>query len=403
MPRAVVIGAGIGGLTAGTALLRKGWEVTVLERAPRLEPVGSGLGVAANALKALDTIGVGDKVRAMSRLQGQAGLRRPDGRWLAHTTEDRARRRYGDSIVVMLRSALVDVLLEALGPRHVRLGSTVTGVDPDRGVVTTEAGDLEADLVVAADGIRSRTRAAVFPEHPGPVYSGVTAWRGLVPRPGGPVRNTATTGKGDEAVTSTEFSSTETWGRGQVFGAHLLAEDTVYFYATDLSPAGATHADERDELRRRFAGWHAPIPALIEASGGHILRDDLYSFDTPLPAMHSGRVALVGDAAHPMTPNLGQGACQAIEDAIVLAHVAGGDLTAYTAARLKRTSAIVARATSICRMTMLRNPVAVAARDTGMLLAGRLMPDLMLRSMDGILGWLPPVPAASGQEPAARA
>ncbi|MEU4225493.1 FAD-dependent monooxygenase [Nonomuraea sp. NPDC026600] len=449
MARAVVIGGGIGGLTAGIALRRKGWDVIVLERAPKLEPVGSGVAVAANALKALDVIGLGDRVRKLSRIQGQVGVRHQNGRWLTHTTEDKAQKLYGDSVVILLRADLVDVLVEGLGHEQLRLNTTVTGVDADRGVVRTGDGDMEADLIVAADGIHSATRTALFPEHPGPVYSGVTAWRGLAP------------------ALDREIQSTETWGKGLLFGAHQLTGELVYYYATDLSPAGAVHADEREELLRRFDGWHDPIPALIRASdNARILRNDLYYFDTPLPAMHRGRVALIGDAAHPMTPNLGQGACQAIEDAIILALAADGELTvggefrargdlnagaaspvgspldgdltggdrsgegpvaggsagegpvvrgpatawltggrvdvrdglaAYTAARLERTAGIVRMAMTVCKVTKLRNPVAVGLRNVGVAVASRLTPDLMLRSMNEILGWRPPAQDGSDQ------
>ncbi|MET8001860.1 FAD-dependent monooxygenase [Nonomuraea glycinis] len=386
MAKAVVIGGGIGGLTAGIALHREGWEVSVLERAPKLEPVGSGLAIAVNGLRALDTLGLGDAVRRLSRVQGQAGIRAAGGRWLTHTTEDTARRRYGDSVVVLLRATLVDLLVDALGPQRLRLNTTVTAVDATTGDVRTDGGELRADLVVAADGVNSAVRAALFPGHPAPVHAGVTAWRGLVPRPDVPVR------------------SAESWGRGTVFGAHPISDDLVYFYATDLSPAGAAHGDERAELLRRFGGWHQPIPAVLRAADpARIIRNDLFYLREPLPAMHAGRVALVGDAAHPMTPNLGQGACQAIEDAVVLARLADGDLAAYTEARLRRTAEVVRRSMSICALTKLRNPVAVALRDSGMSLATRLMPDLMLRSMDGILGWRPPPRTGNGQEPAAPA
>lgn len=386
MAKAVVIGGGIGGLTAGIALHREGWEVSVLERAPKLEPVGSGLAIAVNGLRALDTLGLGDAVRRLSRVQGQAGIRAADGRWLTHTTEDTARRRYGDSVVVLLRATLVDLLVDALGPERLRLNTTVTAVDATTGEVRIDGGRLRADLVVAADGVNSAVRAALFPGHPGPVHAGVTAWRGLVPRPDVPVR------------------SAESWGRGTVFGAHPISDDLVYFYATDLSPAGAAHGDERAELLRRFGGWHQPIPAVLRAADpARIIRNDLFYLREPLPAMHAGRVALVGDAAHPMTPNLGQGACQAIEDAVVLARLADGDLAAYTEARLRRTAEVVRRSMSICALTKLRNPVAVALRDRGMSLATRLTPDLMLKSMDGILGWRPPPRTGNGQEPGAPA
>ncbi|TDD00281.1 FAD-binding protein [Nonomuraea deserti] len=396
MPKAVVIGGGVGGLTAGVALRRKGWDVTVLERAPHLAPVGSGLAIAPNALKALDALDLGDRIRELGRFEGQAGIRRPDGRRLVHTTEDDALARYGDSMVVMSRAALMDVLADALGGAHLRPGITVSDVDAAGGVVRTGEGDLEADLVVAADGIHSATRRALFPRHPGPVYSGVTAWRALIPRSDLPIQ------------------STESWGKGLVFGVHLLAgdtgkagdaEDTVYVYATDVSPAGAVHADEREELLRRFGDWHEPIPSLLRAADpAKIIRNDIFSFGTPLPALHCGRVAFAGDAAHPMTPNLGQGACQAIEDAVVLACVAGGSsavedvLPAYTAARLDRTWRIVRQSMTINRLTRLRHPLAVRLRDLGMSTAARLSPDLMLRSMDDVLGWRPP--AATGRSDA---
>lgn len=400
MPRAVVIGGGIGGMTSGIALRRQGWDVTVLERAPKIDPVGSGLAIAANALKALDTLDLADPLRKLSRIQGQVGIRRRDGRWLVHTGPDAAQARYGDSVVVMLRATLMEVLAEALGSDDLRLGVGVSGVDADSGVVRTDEGDLQADLVVAADGIHSKTRQALFPGHPGPAYSGVTAWRGLVPR-------------GD-----LDIRSTESWGKGLVFGIALLAEDNVYVYATDVLPAGTVLGDEREELLRRFGDWHEPIPALLRAADpANIIRNDVYYFDTPLPAFHRGKVALVGDAAHAMTPNLGQGACQAIEDAVVLAHLAGQArrtgpadhhpaadyLAAYTAARLERTSKVVRRSMSICRMTKIRHPVGVWLRDFGMSVAAKSMPDMMLRSMDEVLGWRPPTaPTAQPRQPGQR-
>ncbi|MCF6475513.1 monooxygenase, partial [Nonomuraea sp. MG754425] len=358
-----------------------GWDVIVLERAPEIEPVGAGLAIAANALKALDVLGVGDRIRDLATAEGPLGLRRADGRWLTHTTEDVADAKYGDSVVITLRATLMEVLLDALGREHLRLGTSVSEVDAGTGLVRTGSGDLEADLVVGADGIHSLTRRALFPGHPGPVYSGVTAWRGLIPR-------------GELTI-----PRSESWGRGTVFGIHLLAGDVVYVYATDVLPAGTVYADERAELLRRFGDWHDPIPDVLRAADpAHIIRNDVYHHAEPLPAFHRGKVALVGDAAHAMTPNLGQGACQAIEDAVVLAHLVGpeptgdlaGRLTAYSAARMDRTAKIVRRSWTLCRMTKLRNPLAVRLRDLGLSAAARLSPDLMLRSMDEMLGWRPP-------------
>ncbi|MFC5995687.1 FAD-dependent monooxygenase [Pseudonocardia hispaniensis] len=377
MARAIVVGGGIGGLTAGIALQQRGWEVTVVERAAVLEPVGAGIAIAANALKALDTLALGDPVRRLSRIQGVAGVRRFDGRWLTRTTEDVAAARYGDSVVVLLRARLAEILLDRLGPGALHLGCTVLDVDPERGRVRTDAGDLDGDLVVGADGINSLTRGVGFPDHPGPEYAGVTAWRAVVPWSGEPVR------------------ATETWGgRGRVFGVIPLADGLVYLYATDGVPAGLRADDERAGLLRTFGHWHEPIPALLAATDpAAVLRNDVHWLRTPLPAMHRGRVALLGDAAHPMTPNLGQGACQAIEDAVVLAHVAGDgriDLPSYTAARLARATALVRRSWRVCRLTRLRHPLALALRDRLLMAGSSLFPDLLLRSMDDVLGWTPP-------------
>ena len=324
--RAVVAGAGIGGLTAAAALGRRGWDVTVLERARALEPVGAGLGLAPNALHALDAIGLGAGVRRLSAVQGQGGLRRPDGRWLVRTDLNAIAARFGDPQLMALRANLVGLLAASLPAGALRTGVTVTSVDagaPGRPArVVTSAGDLDADLVVAADGIGSVIRAALFPDHPGPRYSGFTAWRFVAPGPAGPVE------------------PAETWGTGAVFGTFPLAAGGVYCYASAAAPPGARHDDETAELKRRFGGWHDPVPGLIgSVPPASVLHDDVYWIAEPLPAYHRGRVAILGDAAHAMTPHLGQGACQAIEDAVVLASAAGTEagLAAYTAARMRRT------------------------------------------------------------------
>ncbi|MFC4060564.1 FAD-dependent oxidoreductase [Planomonospora corallina] len=419
MARAVVVGGGIGGLTAAVALQRRGWEVTVLERAASLEPVGSGLAVAANALRALDTIGAGDDVRALAAVQGDGGVRSASGRWLARTSAEAVFARHGDMAVLLRRAQLADALVARLAPGTVRLGAEVTGVDPETGEVAFAAGPatpgkggqatagagerggapgagggpgnelrnrLAADLVVAADGIHSPVRAALFPGHPGPRYAGITSWRLLVPAEGVPGQ------------------ASESWGAGRVFGIMPLAGGLTYCYATDTVPPGGDPGDgaaRLAELRRLFAGWHAPIPELLAAATPEtVLRNDVHHLAVPLPALHRGRVALLGDAAHAMTPNLGQGACQAIEDAVVLAHLAGpgdgpaGDVAArladYTAARLARTSEIVSRSAAICRATKIRNPLAVRLRDTAMALAARVAPEKAAGAGDVIFGWRPP-------------
>ncbi|MGW6568943.1 FAD-dependent monooxygenase [Streptomyces sp. NPDC054975] len=383
--RAVVIGAGIGGLTAAVALHRSGWDVTVLERAAALTPVGAGIGLAPNAQRALDVIGLGDRVRALSAWQGDGGMRAPDGRWLARTNAQAAAERFGGPLVLLHRATLVEILTAALPDGVVRTGAPSTLADPGDderpAVVRTPDGDIEAELVVGADGIHSTVRRALFPDHPGLRYSGFTTWRVVVPAPDRP------------------FAPHETWGPGRLWGTQPLKDGRIYAYAMAAAPEGA-HApdDERAELHRLFGDWHHPVPEILDAvAPDAVLRHDVHHLPDALPAFHQGRVALLGDAAHAMQPTLGQGGNQAIEDAVVLAHHAGRQLppsralAAYTADRLPRTTAIVRKAARTGRLTLLSARPAVAVRDALIAAVSRFGPGLVLRGFDGIADWRPPL------------
>ena len=376
--RAIVIGAGLGGLAAAAALHRRGWSVRLHERGPWPGPAGAGLAMMPNALRALDAVGAGDTVRDLAAIQGDGGLRRADGRYLARTSAASVQARFGDPMVVLERARLAAILRDAAA--DVPLLSSTSAIVVGAGdaehpaVVRVGEGDEEAELVVAADGVHSAARAVLFPEHPGMKSTGWTAWRFVV----------------DASVA---VQAGETWGDAGVVGLVPLADDRTYVYAAAVAPVGERAADERAELLRRFGHWHAPIRRLIEsAETGSVLRGDIAELAAPLPALHHGRVALLGDAAHPMAPFLGQGACQAIEDAVVLAHALDGPdvLAGYTAARHGRTTDVVRRSHRMGALALLRSPVARRLRDALLKTAGSLSSDTAIRQLMPVVDWWPP-------------
>jgi 2-polyprenyl-6-methoxyphenol hydroxylase-like FAD-dependent oxidoreductase len=379
--RALIAGGGLGGLTAAVALHQRGWKVCVFEQAPTLEPVGAGISLWPNALRALDVIGAGEPARAHATLSGPSGIRTPDGTWLARSDVGAAvRKRFGDPLVLLHRAELAELLVSQLPFGSVQAATRVLGVhiggDSTPATLITQHGESEADLIVAADGIRSVLRGFLYPQHPGPSYAGYTAWRMVVPAPAG---------------IETGF---ESWGtEGRRFAVVPLDGRRLYCYATATAPFGRHPRDVRADLERRFGDWHDPIPQIIAAlKPGQLLHQDVEELATPLPTFHRGRVALLGDAAHAITPDLGQGGGMAIEDAVVLADVLGEDrpvlpaLDEYTRRRLPRTTAVAKRSRRAGRMTS----APYSAQLLGARLAGRLPPGVAIRGLNSIVDWTPP-------------
>jgi 2-polyprenyl-6-methoxyphenol hydroxylase-like FAD-dependent oxidoreductase len=345
--RIVVVGGGIGGLCTAIALRRAGHEVVVLERAQRIDPLGAGITLFANAMRVLDRLGVGVAVATRGAAARRSAILTVRGRELARVPADLL-----EGTVAVHRADLQAVLVEAAG--DVRLGVHVIAAEngQEAAVVRTEgAGEERCDLVVGADGVGSVVRSAVADVRPR--YAGYTAWRGVSSVPVEPGR------------------LTESWGVGERFGLVDIGGGRTYWFATKNAPEGEPDEPKgrKAEIQRRFRGWHEPIAAVVEpADESGILRNDVYYLE-PLQRWSSGRVVLLGDAAHATTPAIGQGAAQAIEDAVVLADrlaravEVGTALAEYEAARRSRANSVLRMSRRADKAAQLASPLACRLRN----------------------------------------
>jgi 2-polyprenyl-6-methoxyphenol hydroxylase-like FAD-dependent oxidoreductase len=330
-PTAVVSGGGIAGLASAVALAQAGWRATVLERAPEFGEVGAGLGFTGNGMAALRALGLEEAVRAAGHLAPHAGYQDRSGRWLLRFSGARSDPRAITTICGIHRQRLHAALRQAAEAAGARLvtGAEVTAVRPgdpggEPAAVTwrTAAGERtgEADLVVAADGVRSTVRTQVIPGAR-PRYAGSTSWRAVIP-------DTAFDGR-----------LVEVWGPGTEFGALRVSDEEVYWYGEFVHPEGAPFADEPAAARAHFAGWAPWIRAMVAATtASQLMRHDVYHLPGGCPGYVRGRVVITGDAAHAMLPTIGQGAATALEDGVCVGRMiaapvsAGGDLAAALAA-----------------------------------------------------------------------
>ena len=265
------------------------------------------------------------------------------------------------------RATVHAVLADQLGSAELRLGSPVSSVAADQAVVTLGSGEeLHGSVVVGADGLRSALRQALFGAS-APRYSGYYCWRGVTG---------ASPFPGDWAG--------EHWGAGRRFGGCAIDGGRLYWFLVASGPPGGTDSDTAAAVSQAAAGFPAEVRQAVRDTPAAAIRRDDISDRPPTTRWGSARVTLIGDAAHPMTPNLGQGACQAIEDAVVLTELIGrhgpgpAALRRYEALRQPRANAVVEIAYRIGRVAQWSGPARCRLRDT---LVGLTPPSVLVRQL----------------------
>ena len=357
----LIVGAGIGGLTVANALRRQGFETEVYEQAEELRPAGAGLTLQANAVRALSLLHLDGLVKDAGRPFTTGEIRRADGRRLGDMGFEDLVERVGFPMVGISRTRLQALLLQGAGPVYTGLAARSFKSEHEHDGVTLTLSDdstRRGSLLIGADGIHSAIRAQLHGEQE-PRYSGYTCWRGTAELDPSEI----------EALEVPDLF--EIWGRGSRFGGVRIAPDRVYWFAVRNAPP-RTRDDPKTRkarLTEHFATYATPVPELLEATPEPTLLHNDILDRPPLKTWGRGRATLLGDAAHPMTPNMGQGACQAIEDAVVLADrltrstdlVAG--LRRYEEARIWRANGFVKDSYNFGRMAQWSNPLACRLRD----------------------------------------
>jgi 2-polyprenyl-6-methoxyphenol hydroxylase-like FAD-dependent oxidoreductase len=354
-----IVGGGIGGLTLAIALQRKGYQVTVYENAQELKPLGAGLVLAANAVKALMEIGISDEVLQAGKILQSFQVKDIDGNILTESNAEHLSRKFGVvNNFTIHRGDLHRVLQNLLQPGTVQLGKGCVSFQKHNDHVSLTFHDgtsATANYAIACDGIHSSIRKALLPDSY-PRYAGYTCYRGIIEH--------------IPPHLNIEASS-ETWGPGKRFGIVPLSDNRLYWFACINAKAGDPTMQQlkSKELLDQFKDFHSPVGEILALTpNDKIIWNDIIDIK-PLKKFAFGNIALMGDAAHATTPNMGQGACMAIEDAAVLAncieHYPSVEeaFTQFEKKRIPRTSTIVNTSWRIGQMAQLENRVLIAIRN----------------------------------------
>ncbi|WP_415327369.1 FAD-dependent monooxygenase [Chryseobacterium sp. MMS23-Vi53] len=295
-----IIGAGIGGLTLGNILKQNNLDFTIYESAPEIKPVGSGIMMAINAMQVFDKLGLKEKIeKAGNKIHG-ISITDENLKLISKTNVLELEKKYNSCNVAIHRADLQRILAENIGFENIKLNHSLKEIQKKENyLLSFENGTkIESKIIFGADGIHSKIRNQIFKT--GKIRNTQQmCWRGLV-----------------EFDLPEKFhqKAIETWGKGKRFGFVRMTERKIYWYAV----INQEIYNRNNSLIENFQGFHPLINEIIEST----LQEDIILNDiidlSPVPRWHTENLCLIGDSAHATTPNLGQGACQAIEDAYII-------------------------------------------------------------------------------------
>ena len=350
----LIVGGGIAGLALAGALGRRGIDCQLVERAEAWAPVGAGIILGVNAMAVMRGLGLAEALEAGARTLEGMSITDAGNRRLVRTNLADLRPRFGVSLALH-RALLHEALLAAAAGIPIRMGTTLESLEQNEDRVDvrfSDGNEASFGLVVGADGLRSQVRELVFGALP-LRYSGYTCWRMII--------------EGHEL----EMGAQEMWGRGKRFGAVPIGEKQVYCFAVANAEAGRPDppTGRVERLRALFSEFAGPVPGLLGQlrQPGELIQNDLH--EIVHRPWHRGNVVLVGDAAHGMTPNMGQGAAMALEDVAVLGECIEGalpldqSLKNWVRRREPRVRWIQNQSRRIGQIGQWENPVACALRN----------------------------------------
>ena len=357
-PKAIIIGGGIGGLMTAIALNKKGISSTIYERTKSFDVNGAGLGLWANATRILDQFGLLENLLTRGSVLNEMKTSTANGNPLNVVRLKKLEDKFHFPSLVLLRRDLQKELFDAVPSSQIHFDKQCIKVE-NKSVETivhfADGTSETADVFIFADGVHSIARKEVFNLLP-LKYSGRTSWRGIA--------------QFDKPIFENN-SCYEIFGKGSRIGIFPLPNNQAYWYAAVNMAEEETAKQKRtiDCVLSHFKNWAEPVKTLMENTSEEKLVLTKINYATDIHTLAKGNIALLGDAAHPMTPDLGQGACQAIEDAYVLAECLAQEksieenLKDYANKRLQRVRSIAKNSFRMGNIRQMKNPVALAIRN----------------------------------------